>query len=172
MEGSGCPRDRVDSDGQSPKLLADGDVQTADDSAGFDFFKCELDWAYDINLETGHLELRIQKTVKGLMRPTSTVSLARSGSRARSLTHGRSGTTTIHPLTACYGCTTTVRPVGSPSKKWRSTSTRRRQPQRGWDSSATGQSLAQRRNGLCALARNIQSHRALLTTRKGSGYLS
>lgn len=65
MTGRGRSHDRASSGGQSPKLLPDGGVQTADDTSDFEVFKATLDWTYTVHPETGPVHVTLQKQVTG-----------------------------------------------------------------------------------------------------------
>jgi IS4 transposase len=69
VKGRGGPHDRAESGGEKPEMLPDGGVQTADDSNAFELFECELDWTYDVHLETGRVEVQLQKQVKATDAP-------------------------------------------------------------------------------------------------------
>lgn len=63
MKEDGGLHEGITSVGQSSRLISDGGVETANDSTGFELFECELDWTYTVHVETGSVEVQLQKQV-------------------------------------------------------------------------------------------------------------
>jgi hypothetical protein len=63
VKEDGGPHGDITPVGQPSRLISDGEVETVNDSTGFELFECELDWTYTIHVETGSVEVQLQKHV-------------------------------------------------------------------------------------------------------------